>query len=363
MRGFYLFILLLPLFIACSPHEGVPQSAPEVAAAKAIIITDPSRVEAQITSDVPSEAKALLLKDFTRLEKTSIKDSNSEATKIFGIPSINQQTLIHWLNERIQYIVSDRFLDKEKIQNGILPSYVTVLSNEHNFENKNELPDVLRPEGQARSIAFALAENYGALLYLIGKSTNSLFGLLIPGEEDFIAVNSPRIGLLGVGQNLFQDWMKENIRFQDKSLKGELDSLLATEYRLGIIFHEARHSDGNGRSLGFFHAKCPVDHDYAGQFACDSSLNGAYSIGGAYLKLASQACDDCSEKDKEVLRVFSLDAFSRVLLSKRTRISEEETLHRCEDLLKGNQQLPSECFYNETPAEFWDASPEGVRGK
>jgi hypothetical protein len=83
--------------------------------------------------------------------------------------------------------------------------------------------------------------------------------------------------------------------------------------RLSFIFHEARHSDGNGPSLGFTHSLCPKGHDYENELACDESLNGAYSVGASMAREMMMACqDNCSERDKEMLKIFILDSYNRI---------------------------------------------------
>lgn len=83
--------------------------------------------------------------------------------------------------------------------------------------------------------------------------------------------------------------------------------------RMAVFFHEARHSDGNGKSLGFFHAVCPSGHDFQGSYACDRNLNGPYSIGAQMMKEFIKNCDECSVSEKEQMRLRYLDSMNRVL--------------------------------------------------
>ena len=62
------------------------------------------------------------------------------------------------------------------------------------------------------------------------------------------------------------------------------------------------------------HTNCPAGHDYAGQPACDENLNGPYTVGTLMMAEMSKACEEnCSEKDKETLKLLVLDSASRIL--------------------------------------------------
>ena len=87
-------------------------------------------------------------------------------------------------------------------------------------------------------------------------------------------------------------------------------------FRAGVLFHEARHSDGHGKTLGFMHAKCPATHDLAGLNACDAATNGPYTIGSEMHKYLMYACgSSCSELTMKALQVLYADQSSRTLES------------------------------------------------
>jgi hypothetical protein len=122
-----------------------------------------------------------------------------------------------------------------------------------------------------------------------------------------VPIDSPRVGIIQVGEGLFL----ERFRIQPKQIEAPANSIA----RLGSLFHEARHSDGNGASLGFGHAVCPAGHPYGGQNSCDRNRNGPYSVASAILKILLRECRDCSVEEKESLRVRILDYSSRIILS------------------------------------------------
>jgi hypothetical protein len=84
--------------------------------------------------------------------------------------------------------------------------------------------------------------------------------------------------------------------------------------RAETLFHEARHSDGHGKTLGFLHAKCPSYHDYAGLPACDLSTNGPYTIGALMFKyIMDSTADKSTEKTKKIQQLIYLDIANRTL--------------------------------------------------
>ncbi len=109
--------------------------------------------------------------------------------------------------------------------------------------------------------------------------------------------------------------------------------------RMKTLIHEARHSDCTTpltaadakaaisaknidslietmtqRSCGHMHAKCPVGHDLAGQYACDSGAWGAYAFGAIFFeKLAKDCSDGCSEVERQIALLGEKEAKTRVL--------------------------------------------------
>ncbi len=142
--------------------------------------------------------------------------------------------------------------------------------------------------------------NVGAAIYITGKQYNTLIGLRVPGVENPVAIHSPRTGVIQVGEALFD---------LHTGGSGEADAY----WRLGVFFHEARHSDGHGDTLAFTHVTCPAGHPYEGAYACDDNVNGPYAIESRLIHAFNASCKTCNEKDKFVLLMQEADDLSRVV--------------------------------------------------
>jgi hypothetical protein len=139
-------------------------------------------------------------------------------------------------------------------------------------------------------------------VYYAAKQAKQLFSLELGGIGT-VPFKSPRAGLLEIGPGLFPDLQGHKVQ-----------NILLDVYRASTLFHEARHSDGHGKTLGFFHATCPSWHDYAGKPACDASTNGPYTIGAMVMKnLAAQCTSQCTELTKRALQSLYLDVAGRAL--------------------------------------------------
>jgi hypothetical protein len=147
--------------------------------------------------------------------------------------------------------------------------------------------------------------NVGGGLYSFSKEKHSILTLSIPGLND-VTLISPRTGIIQIGKGLF-----------DKDIAGlskePNQSIVRFAFRMGTFFHEARHSDGHGKSLTFPHAICPAGHDYEGTAACDKNLNGPYTVGAHFFSSLARSCENCSAHELEMLHIEALDSFSRVL--------------------------------------------------
>ncbi len=293
-------------------------------------------VQVKLTPVLPSETRTLLTNDFRRLENTDIQEKNTAANIIFGVDDLNRDTLVDWLNARLKFLVPNEYIDIAKIQDGELPDFMTVLANGYVFENPGVIPEALRRNTQA----YGLADNIGTGIYLLGKSSKQLFGIRFSDSEEVLPVTSPRIGIVGIYPDLF----------------GRQEPFPA-EVRLAVLFHEARHTDGNGKSLGFLHRNCPPGHDYAGTPSCDIAENGPYAIEGNFLKLAARDCRDCSVRDEEILNIFAADSLGRILDFDFVKLSGVDPT-KC---WANEGMYPKECLYTRIESDTWDATPEGVK--
>ncbi|GAB4408258.1 MAG: hypothetical protein OHK0056_09140 [Bacteriovoracaceae bacterium] len=342
--------------------------------------------EIKCSKKVSARHEKLILRDIERLKSLPFaSESDEESLKILGVDDINSHTMHKWLTDRVQYVIDDREpIEKLKLD---------IAERFYSYENASIIPDMETPglgpvfidNTRQKGQAVTVMSNVGTVLYLAGKSSKQLLQVKIPltlFKSDKIRVTSPRTGVIQIGEGLFL----KQFMFDEKNE----DALSSTLSRLMTFFHEARHSDGNGKSLGFLHAICPPGHDYAGLNACDRNLNGPYSVGKVMAKEFLKACPDCSEAEREKIRLSMLDSESRVI--KVTKIpgpnngqsvsmlktmidmyekllplmkdeaSKQEYLRKIAELRSQIDQIELRSGNSiEVPSKFWDARPEGQR--
>jgi hypothetical protein len=105
--------------------------------------------------------------------------------------------------------------------------------------------------------------------------------------------------------------------------------------RLGVLVHEARHSDcpeglpnaffqsgdlSRLRQCGHNHTRCPAGHTFGGLPACDSEPWGAYSVSMVYFSTLARSCANCSEQDRQVAEAQALDSSSRLMLDREAML-------------------------------------------
>lgn len=279
-----------------------------------IIFASPLSVSAKISisKKVNRAHSALLKSDLSELKYFEFPNSAEEKTlNLFETDSLTSTFLRDWLYKRVSYIVEDKDFKK----------FTPVSQKSRNSKEltDDDFPIIEKsyfPESKGGN---TLMSNFGASIYYHGKLKNKHYSIKYKKSmftDKRVLVKSPRVGILRVGKGLFEK--ANTINHKDD------DSIANTIHRLSTLFHEARHSDGNKKSLGFFHSICPSDSDYAGLLACDNNLNGPYSIGAAVQKEFLKNCDSCSEAEKEVLRMVITDSLSRVV-KKTYKVSDNPT--------------------------------------
>lgn len=271
-----------------------------------------------LSKSIKSDLRTKIEKDLNLIDSFKFKSkASTETLRVMGLTTLNAQTASEWLNKRVNYVVSENalslfnlvvkriiFVDRKDVD---FPNSEIIPYSMQNFIQKNlaEQNSGLNAEG-----SFTVMSNIGSALYLGGKKERQVYGMKVSRgllrSAEKVAVTSPRAGIIQIGEGLFAPELTVN--------KDDQDALANSIFRLGTFFHEARHSDGNGESLGFTHTNCPVGHDYAGQAACDENLNGPYTVGTVMMAEMAKACEDnCSEKDKESLKLLIIDSASRIL--------------------------------------------------
>ncbi len=149
----------------------------------------------------------------------------------------------------------------------------------------------------------------------LDQKTRGVEGLLVKYNDLYLPFLSPRTGVMQIGPSFFDS--TDSLDTEDVDGRGF--RTIKSLYRISVLFHEARHSDGNqaSGSLSFAHILCPSDgsvgSEYAGLPACDDEANGAYNVGAQILSGMQGVCDGiCSTREVSVLESIQLDVLSRI---------------------------------------------------
>jgi hypothetical protein len=252
-----------------------------------------------LSHKVPNDQKKAIQRDIKILSGLSFRAVPDQKTlDAFETKTFDTKYLTKWLFDRVQVIIEDKSTNEFTIN---------VKDNNWPFENPGLIPTLETSNIRPSKNGVVAMSNTGTGLYYLGKSQNNLLEIEVPTSwknKVVVPITSPRAGIIKIGKGLFQRSMKLDRRNDN----AKSNSLM----RLAIFFHEARHSDGNGESMGFYHGICPKGHTYEGHSACDRTTNGAYTIGSQMLKEFLKNCSDCSETEKEILRLKYLDNLGRI---------------------------------------------------
>ena len=288
-----------------------------------------------LSEKIKTPLRSKIQRDLNVLDNLKLKDVHPRTLEVMGVSTLNATTASKWLNDRVNYVVEEDALTVMKL---LFKKTIYVEQQNVSFPNANVIPYSQDPKNQIADLSamtskqddvLTVMSNLGAALYMGGKSQNTLYGMKVSRgllkKQIKVTVDSPRAGIIQVGEGLFHQQLTINPE-NENALSNSLN-------RLATFFHEARHSDGNGASLGYAHSKCPAGHELAGEYACDESLNGPYAVGALMTVEMIKSCDDsCSEREKEILKLIALDSAGRIMTTTK----------------KG------------TPAVDWDASPEAL---
>lgn len=252
---------------------------------------------------VPSAQAIQLQSDLILLEKMQLWETHSKLMRTMHLERVTGPELRSWLEERVQLVVAENLDVKEA-------TFRSPRAYDYESPTLFPDPDSVAGASEQRNVSVVMA-NVGTLVYWQGKRKGALLGMEIPAFGK-VEIPSPRIGIIRIGKGLFFPLTHGSVFSFGKGFldpRTEANSLS----RLSTLFHEARHSDGNGRSLGFFHTICPKGHSYAGYSACDRNLNGPYTVGAQILATFAKNCKTCSTEEREALRLSALDSFDRVI--------------------------------------------------
>lgn len=242
-----------------------------------------SQVSLKFDDSVTSEQRKLFEGDLAVLD--TLSPTTSRDTKLMDISDFSAPTLAAWLTHRAKAIVGPTYNLDRNI--GVLRTAVPYLPRPVAIELEN------RGEGKI------MMANLGAAVYMAGKKEKWVLGMKVAG--DTLTVTSPRVGVFQVHE-----------LFKLKVLGAPADAKVNSLVRLSILFHEARHSDGNGEATGLPHAIC-ASGDYQGQPACERYAQGPYVVSRITTERFLEACSDCTSGEKEALTLMIADYQSRLL--------------------------------------------------
>jgi hypothetical protein len=281
------------------------------------------------SNQMPAEQVAVLKSDIKFLYDLPVMKDSNNFQKYTGLKVIDGPNIHNWMLNRIRYLLPESE-NLDDMSGSVNQSYPYANGGRSSLPEKGAMN---RLDGDV-----VLATNFGGGLYLNGKQSKILSTALVNGRNR--PVLSPRIGLVQVSDDYFSPETMPN---------PEADAAINHLFRISILFHEARHSDGNGVSTGFPHDLCPKNHAYEGQRGCDKFDNASYGMEARFERILSKNCPTCQPADIEVLRMMSLDNFSRLISSPATtaKVSRlQETLSTYKfivDICKSKEVQDDEC--------------------
>lgn len=264
------------------------------------------------SKSVPRDQIVLLENDLTR--PLAFSRDIPILQELLGTRQVTRESVIEWLLQRVSYVIGEG----EDFQSLVIEG--SGEGSKYAYANPGVLPTVEIPksapphpvtgpagDGFPQHLGVVMT-NVGTNFYIHGKKDGMLMTYPFDsGEEKInIEVKSPRAGILQIGAGLFQTLMNDD---DPKALSNSI-------YRLAILMHEARHSDGNGKTLGFPHAVCPKWSPYHDTNSCDRNADGPYAIEAYFIRAALIACQEqktCDEDEVERLSFVGVDVMQRIL--------------------------------------------------
>lgn len=243
-------------------------------------------------SSIPKNQIEALKVDLRYLYQNPLTKADQQFLAVAQVQVGDGPNLHNWIINRVRYVVGESFqLDNRN-----------VIQQKYDSFPNTPLPDSFSAINGGNGSVKTVMSNLGAAVYLYGKKEKVLYGVRFDGESVF--ARSTRVGLLQVGEGLF---------FKEFLLNPNPLAPANSISRLGTLFHEARHSDGNSKHTGFLHFTCPEGHPYANYAACEVSSNGSYTVGALSERHMLANCSACSEKEKNILAAKVVDSFNRII--------------------------------------------------
>lgn len=249
--------------------------------------------------------------DIRYLFENPVSQPDTEFLAVTGLKSGSGDHLHNWILNRVRYVVGEYFDYESKLSSNENSAFIYPKTALPDGVNANQIDN-----------AQTVMSNLGGAIYIYGKIDGTPISIEL--DDLTLPIESPRSGLLQIGSGLFVEDLLIN-----KSNKLAASNSIS---RMGTFFHEARHSDGNGRSAGFMHSKCPNGHSYEGLGACEISGNGSYTVGGLALRHMLNNCKKCSTEEKIILSTSIADSFDRIFdvdkVLKRATLESEIRGHK-----------------------------------
>jgi hypothetical protein len=243
-----------------------------------------------MSSNINGDTQESIKQAIEKLDEIPLQNPSPELLRVMAIDSADPRSLRNWLSDRVKVLVSEFDFSQA----------LSVELDDVTYPYANDLPDFGgggrdKPNFRSEDQGITLMSNIGTVGYFTGKISRSLLSIDIPGVGN-LSLKSPRVGLVQVYEVF------------DSIPAGRIKNFLL----LTTLFHEARHSDGSARHLGFFHSLCAQGSDLEGLTGCDNYGNGAYALESELIKNFINACKSCATNEKEFLQLLYLDAKSRV---------------------------------------------------
>jgi hypothetical protein len=256
----------------------------------------------KIASTVPADQTARFIKDIQLLKGMNFTNPDSQMLTLMGIGDAQGSTLASWMEARVNFIVDENF----KLDDTDLSIDKRAFTFPNNGSPTLETPTKTPVAGGNIQTVML---NISGEIYYGGKENQQLLDVQLPGIGTEAATGM-RIGILQIGSGMFMPLQQADAGKDPSTFE---DGMPYVAFRLSTLIHEARHSDGNGPSIAFFHAVCSTG-PYTGYAACDRNLNGPYEIQTAFLNSLVQSCTTCSAGDKIAIQNLASDDASREIV-------------------------------------------------
>jgi hypothetical protein len=247
-----------------------------------------AKLDPQMT---PSERKALEM-DVTRFLQVDIAlPAQSLAGRTFQ--GENLDAVIGFIDERVRFVLSSTSKIEDRLYMATLKSFTA--------------------PAMTGALNVGTAYFFESLGLLQREGSFAMFKAF---DGTMTPVLSPRVGIVQLG-----DLYRSEAFLASKDL-----SLM----RMGILVHEARHSDCTGglaqsdlnrlatgarpesKSCGHSHVPCGPGHEFAGLYACENQPWGAYFTGAVYNGALAETCEGCTEYERQIALIDHYDSTSRI---------------------------------------------------